>query len=57
MLKSRADRYGTIAVSIHWLSAILILALLGSGFQAAKAMDAATKAGFLRASSGGGGSI
>ncbi|WP_258118161.1 hypothetical protein [Mesorhizobium onobrychidis] len=57
MLKSRADRYGTIAISIHWLSAILILALLGSGFQAARGMDAATKAGFLRASYGGGGSI
>jgi cytochrome b561 len=48
MLKSKPDRYGTVAVSVHWLSAILILALLGSGFQAANAMDAATKAGFLR---------
>jgi cytochrome b561 len=48
MLKSRPDRYGAVAVSIHWLSAILILAPLGSGFQAANAMDAATKAGFLR---------
>lgn len=45
MLKSRADRYGAIAVSIHWLSAVLILALLGSGFRAANAMDAATKPG------------
>lgn len=48
MLKSRTDRYGAIAVSIHWLSAILILALLGSGFRAANAMDAAAKAGLLR---------
>jgi len=47
-LKSRADRYGKVAVSIHWLSAILILALLGSGFRAANTMDAAEKAGFLR---------
>ncbi|MGO7136466.1 cytochrome b [Rhizobium leguminosarum] len=47
MLKSRTDRYGAIAVSIHWLSAILIFALLGSGFRAANAMDA-TKAGILR---------
>jgi cytochrome b561 len=39
MLKSRLDRYGTVAVSIHRLSAVLILALLGSGFQAANAMD------------------
>ena len=48
MRKSRADRYGTVAVSIHWLSAILILALLGSGFRAANAMDAAVKADLLR---------
>ncbi|MFN3625605.1 MAG: cytochrome b [Hyphomicrobium sp.] len=48
MLKSRPDGYGTVAVSIHWLSAVLILALLGSGFQAANAMDSATKAAFLR---------
>ncbi len=48
MLKSRPDRYGAIAVSIHWLSAVLILALLGSGFRAANAEDAATKAGLLR---------
>ncbi|APO67497.1 cytochrome b561 protein [Rhizobium gallicum] len=47
MLKSRPDRYGAIAVSIHWLSAVLILALLGSGFRAANAIDAAAKAGFL----------
>ena len=48
MLRSRPDRYGTIAVSIHWLSAVLIVALLGSGFRAANAVDAAAKAGALR---------
>lgn len=48
MLKSRTDRYGTMAISVHWLSAILILALLGSGFQAGNAMDPAAKAAFLR---------
>ena len=48
MLKSRPDRYGAIAVSIHWLNAILILALLGSGFRAANSLDAAAKAEFLR---------
>ncbi|MEK1855463.1 MAG: cytochrome b/b6 domain-containing protein [Phyllobacterium sp.] len=47
-LKSNPERYGTVAVSIHWLSAILILALLGSGFRAVNSMDAAAKAGFLR---------
>lgn len=48
MLKSRPDRYGAVAVSIHWLSAILILVLLGSGFQAANTMSAAAKGAFLR---------
>jgi cytochrome b561 len=47
-MKSTPDRYGRIAISIHWISAILILALLGSGFRAANAMDAVTKAGLLR---------
>jgi cytochrome b561 len=46
--KSNPERYGTVAVSIHWLSAVLILSLLGSGFRAANATDAAIKAGFLR---------
>ncbi|MBB5576613.1 cytochrome b [Rhizobium paranaense] len=48
MLKSRVDRYGTVAVSIHWVSAILILVLLGTGFRAANVIDATSKAGILR---------
>jgi cytochrome b561 len=48
MLKSRPDHYGSVAVSIHWLSTILILVLLVTGFQAADALDSATKAAFLR---------
>lgn len=48
MLRTRPDRYGTVAVFVHWLSAILILALFGSGFRAANAMDPASKAGILR---------
>ncbi len=47
-LKSRTDRYGAVAVSIHWLSAILILVLLGSGFRAANTADAVAKAELLR---------
>ena len=46
--KSNPERYGTVAVTIHWLSAVLIFALLGSGFRAANAADAAIKAGLLR---------
>jgi cytochrome b561 len=48
MLMSNRDQYGTVAISIHWLSAILILALLGSGFLADNATDPAAKAAFLR---------
>ena len=48
MLKSRSDHYGAVAVSIHWITALLILVLLGSGFQAANAMDPVAKGAFLR---------
>ncbi|MGE4337660.1 MAG: cytochrome b [Pigmentiphaga sp.] len=37
-----------MAISLHWLSAILILALLGSGFQAGNTTNLADKAAFLR---------
>ncbi|RTL64374.1 MAG: cytochrome B [Hyphomicrobiales bacterium] len=47
-MKSRADRYGAVAVSIHWLSAILLLVLLGSGFRAANAASTVAKAELLR---------
>jgi cytochrome b561 len=47
-LKSTADHYGTMAVSIHWLSAVLILILIGSGFRAASTVDPAAKAAILR---------
>lgn len=47
-IKSTANRYGTVAVMIHWLSAILILTLIGSGFRASGMEDAASKAAILR---------
>lgn len=47
-LKSSPDRYGVVAVSIHWLSALLILVLLGTGFRAADAPDALARAALLR---------
>jgi hypothetical protein len=31
-LKSTVNRYGTMAISLHWLSAILILAAIGATF-------------------------
>jgi len=43
-LKSTPTQYGKVAVTIHWLSALLILALLGSGFRAANTLDPEIKA-------------
>lgn len=47
-LKSTKTRYGTVAISIHWLSAVLILVLLGSGFRAGQTIDPMAKADILR---------
>lgn len=47
-LKSTVNRYGTMAISLHWLSAILILAAIGTGFRAAATIDLTAKAAFLR---------
>ncbi len=45
---SNNSHYGTVAVTIHWLSALLILALLGSGFRAGQIIDPIAKADILR---------
>ncbi|TMV10088.1 cytochrome B [Ruegeria sediminis] len=42
-LMSVGNRYGAVAVTIHWLSALLILVLIGSGFRAASLIDSAAK--------------
>lgn len=47
-LRSTSDRYGRVAIAIHWVSAILIVGLLASGFRAASTLDPAAKAGLLR---------
>jgi cytochrome b561 len=47
-VKSSADRYGTVAMIIHWLSAIAILGLLWAGFAAANTADEAAKVQLLR---------
>jgi cytochrome b561 len=47
--KSTPYRYGRVAVAIHWASALLIAALLASGFRAANTLDPAAKAAILRA--------
>ncbi len=42
-MKSTSTKYGKVAVTIHWLSVVLILAQLGSGFRAASTIDTAAK--------------
>ena len=46
--KSTPDRYGAVAIAIHWISAVLIVALIISGFRAANTVDAAAKATVLQ---------
>ncbi|MGH1539580.1 MAG: cytochrome b [Arenicella sp.] len=46
-MKSTSTKYGTVAVTIHWLSAILILMLVVSGFRAASMIDSAAKEAIL----------
>jgi cytochrome b561 len=47
--KSSSDRYGHVAVAIHWVSAAAILGLFALGFVAANVADPAQKADLLRA--------
>lgn len=46
--QSRTDRYGTVAVSIHWLSAILIIAALATGLRAGNTADPLMQTALLR---------
>ncbi len=46
-MKSTPTQYGSVAVTIHWLSAIFILVMLGSGFRAASQTDSAAKEAIL----------
>ncbi|MDP2121761.1 MAG: cytochrome b [Hoeflea sp.] len=48
-MKSSPTTYGAVAVSIHWLSALLIVGLLVSGMLADDTGDPATKARILSA--------
>jgi cytochrome b561 len=47
-VKSSADRYGSVAIAMHWLTAIAILVLLGLGLAAANAADPGARAALLR---------
>lgn len=46
--KSSENQYGSVAVTIHWLTALLILILLGSGLRSEAIDDPAAKIFFLR---------
>jgi cytochrome b561 len=46
-MKSTSAKYGTVAVTIHWLSAVLIVIQLGSGFRAASMVDTTAKEAVL----------
>ena len=46
--KSTADRYGAVAIAIHWTAALLIVVLLVSGLRAANTVDLAAKISLLR---------
>ncbi|WBU31753.1 cytochrome b/b6 domain-containing protein [Rhodopseudomonas palustris] len=47
-LHSSSDQYGSVAVTIHWLTAVLIVIALLTGFRAAAAEDVAAEAALLR---------
>lgn len=47
-LKSTSSKYGTVAVAIHWVSAIAIITLIVSGLLAANTSKSAMKIWLLR---------
>ncbi len=48
MWKSSTDRYGHVAITIHWVSAALIISLMLAGLRAADMTDFDAKASLLR---------
>lgn len=46
--KGNVDRYGAVAIAFHWVSALAIMAMLGTGF-AANLAEGSEKAAILRA--------
>lgn len=48
ILKGSSDRYGLVAVTLHWVSAAAIVGLVAIGFAAANSADAARTAALLR---------
>jgi cytochrome b561 len=48
MWKSSSERYGRVAITLHWLSALMIVGLMIAGLRAADMTDPAAKAALLR---------
>lgn len=48
-LRSSTQRYGRVAIAIHWLTALAIILMLASGLSAGNMLDEAQKLGLLRA--------
>lgn len=48
-LKSSSTRYGSVAIAIHWLAALMIVVLFATGLLAAAQVDPAAKLALLRA--------
>lgn len=46
-MKSTSSKYGTVAVTIHWLIALLILVQSGSGFRATSTVESAAREAIL----------
>ncbi|MGW5876683.1 cytochrome b [Nocardiopsis terrae] len=46
--KSSTERYGTMAITIHWISAVALLGLVASGFLASGSTDPTTESDLLR---------
>ena len=46
--KSTPQRYGAAPIALHWISALAVLVMLGSGLAAVNTADAAAKLGILR---------
>lgn len=47
--KSSSTRYGSVAIAIHWLTTLMIVALFATGLLAAAQVDPAAKVALLRA--------
>jgi cytochrome b561 len=47
-LKSTSNHYGAMAVSIHWLSVVMLFILIASGFRAGNTLGPVAKTAILR---------